>query len=137
MKENKKTYAESIGSKPFDWNNFLNKEEYTEKELSEAEDLANNWVTCACGNQCSIIPRAGLDSWNRHSPIDTKLRKLGYSFMEAIDNMSLYGCNTSEYYKDEGKIMFNKSKKDAKDILQKIELHSSELIKEINDKQKG
>ena len=74
-----KTYTETEGQDPFDWNAFLNKEFITEDEWFEAWDLAGNWVTCACGNQCDIIPR------DAHGiPDDSILNGLGIDFHVSI-----------------------------------------------------
>jgi hypothetical protein len=52
-----KTYAQTEGRESFDWNKFLNREDISEREWAKADARAASWVTCACGNQCSIIPR--------------------------------------------------------------------------------
>lgn len=55
-----KTYAESRGCEPFDWNLWLAKaarDGATEEEWSQATLASSRWVTCATGNQCTIIPR--------------------------------------------------------------------------------
>lgn len=80
MKTN--TYAESKGKKPFDWNEFLNKKTYNEKELKRAEKVAEDWATCACGTMCSIIDR------DQHGqPLDKKLANLGGDFYRQIKEM--------------------------------------------------
>tara|TARA_R110000850_G_scaffold49576_1_gene122203 strand:- start:1610 stop:1921 length:312 start_codon:yes stop_codon:yes gene_type:complete len=101
-----KTYTESKNETLFNWNKFLNQKEITEKEWSFAKDLSVDWVTCACGNQCDVIPRYGGGG-----PKDILLYNLGMSFTYAIDTKNI------QY---------------AKDTLHKIELRSSELINEIN-----
>lgn len=81
----------------------------TESERDRREKLefkAQDWVTCACGNQCSIIPR---DRWNGH-PLDPQLFILGGDFFMHIDNRN--------YAK-------------AAVTLMEIEARSSELITEI------
>lgn len=73
------TYAESQNKPPFDWNAELQKkingEEFTVNKW-ELRDMACEWPTCACGNQCAAIPR------NEYSgaPLDEKLRALGTEF---------------------------------------------------------
>jgi hypothetical protein len=52
-----KTYAQTEGQKSFDWNKFLNRENISDSEWFEAAARASSWITCACGNQCSVIPR--------------------------------------------------------------------------------
>lgn len=71
-----KTFSETVGLAPFDWR----------KELLAQQDgkgtknkywlykRASAWITCACGNQCAIIPR--IDG----VPKDSLLRGLGACF---------------------------------------------------------
>lgn len=100
-----KTYAEANGEKPFNWNEFLNKEHITQTEWHEAEELSADWVTCACGNQCETIPRNHVGT-----PDDYTLDVLGSDFSVAIHNKNL--------------VM-------AKIVLAKIEKRSAELLKEL------
>ena len=102
------TYTEQKGYKPFNWNEFLNKKDITNDEWYDARKLSRYWITCACGTQCSIIPRN--EKYNGR-PMDTKLRKLGHEFCSAI---------------------YTKNKELAKEILAKIEKRSAKLIAEIN-----
>lgn len=115
------TYAEKEGKNPFNWNTFLNKKNYSTVELKKAWELSNNWITCACGNQCSIIDRNGFSE-----PTDSKLYRLGCKFTDNINCMFQSHMITMD---DEDKKMFDKSKQDAKNILKKIEERSTELIK--------
>ena len=73
-----KSYAQ-LKKKPFDWNRFLdhaiNKKEPTQREWRKAVSLAQSWVTCACGNQCSILPRE-----KDGEPVDQELSQLGLEF---------------------------------------------------------
>lgn len=105
-KQTEQTYAESQGRQPFDWNQFLSTEEHTDEEWEEASWLAAEWPTCACGNQCSIIPRDYMTG----KPEDMTLYCLGMVFSNAIDG---------------------KSVQEAKEILMKIEKRSAELIAKI------
>jgi len=76
-----KTYSELKGNKAFDWNAFLeNPPEKGSAEQWEASNLSGEWVTCACGNQCDIIPRSPLGC-----PEDYLLEKLGCIFYEDIN----------------------------------------------------
>jgi len=121
--KNAKTYAESQGKKPFDWNAFLDKKTYTIDELSNAAELASNWVTCACGNQCYIIPR-GEDDWDG-GPVDGKLNALGVDFMHNIEVLA------DKFDRD---IDIESARKKAKSTLAKIEKRSSYLIqKEVKE----
>jgi hypothetical protein len=103
-----KTYTESKNETLFDWNKFLDQKEITNIEWIFAADISGDWVTCACGTQCDVIPR-----YEGGRPKDKLLYDLGVKFAYAIDDRNL------QY---------------AKDTLLKIELRSSELINEINEK---
>ena len=64
------------------WNVILNnaiKLEPTEVYYDFLFDSASNWVTCAVGNQCSVIPRHG-----NGYPLDKELYDLGISFDASI-----------------------------------------------------
>lgn len=108
-----KTFSETSGRKAFDWNDFLNKSKITNEEWKKAKEDASSWVTCACGNQCDIIPRN-----NNGRPVDSILSNLGGSdgFFGAI---------------------MEKDKKLAKVYLKKIEIRSTILIKIEVDKAKA
>lgn len=112
-----KTLAEVKGRKPFDWNAFFKQKTYTDKELNAAKLLACNWVTCACGNQCAIIPRGTYMS--SKEPTDYNLRMLGLSFTDMVSNMNANHNNKKE---------FNVWKKRAILILKKIEKRSAVLV---------
>lgn len=82
------TYAETKGEKPFDWWNFLDRaskglleEDDCRSEHREAIERAASWTTCACGNQCSVIPRN-----NDGSPADSLLRVHGSFFLHYIED---------------------------------------------------
>ena len=101
-----KTYAELKGEKAFDWNKFLeNPPQKGSEEHLDACDLAEAWITCACGNQCDIIPRYPIGS-----PVDDKLEFLGIGFNNSIQD--------AEYDV-------------AKEILAKIEKRSEEIRAEL------
>jgi hypothetical protein len=73
-----KTYAESQQEPIFNWNDFLQRaveDKLSEGEQENAKELAGDWVTCACGNQCSILDRHGDGE-----PTDTMLYHLGLEF---------------------------------------------------------
>lgn len=76
------TYTEVKCEPPFDWNAFLAQDPatITEKDWSYADDLAADWVSCACGNQCSVIPRDRFGE-----PIDQRLAQLGVMFSSDIE----------------------------------------------------
>ena len=105
-----KTYCESKKEKAIDWNSIVEKlinNDFTENELTEWKSLSKDWVTCACGNQCEIIPRGE----NGH-PLDIFLWKYGNDFF--------YDIHNARY-------------NNAKDLLFHIEQRSSFLINEINE----
>jgi len=98
------SYAKSHNRKPFNWYAFLTKEWITEQEWEQVRFLSANWITCACGNQCDILPRT------QGEPDDVELKRLGRDFNEFIK----YKC-----------------KKEALETLKLIEARSSILIAEI------
>lgn len=112
-----KTYTEIREELPFNWLNALkaliekenNPDNIHDKEyLEKLDNLASDWVTCACGNQCSIIPR------NAHGvPRDNTLKWLGCTFYAQISNWRF---------------------KDALETLLLIEERSAQIISEINPK---
>jgi len=66
----------------FAWNNFLSRAvlgyiSYEEWKIAKA--LSSEWPTCACGNQCALIPRLPSGC-----PRDTTLVSLGCSFSKQI-----------------------------------------------------
>lgn len=113
------TYAEQQGSTSFNWNKFLNKKKHTEDEIVHAYTLSRNWITCACGNQCSSIPRN-----SDGSPVDLKLSSLGLLFTNTIKEMMF-----SEFYKEE--------KVKAKKILEDIEERTAFLLSFKNTIKRG
>jgi len=106
-----KTYAEANKKKPFDWNKFLSKKKISEKQWHDAYRLSTSWVTCACGNQCDIIPRM-VDG----HPKDKKLAFLGYTFAVHISTGNV---------------------QESKEVLEAIEIQSAEIINKINKKKNG
>lgn len=100
-----KTYAESNGIPAFDWNDALDHP----GEFIDLHLKSRDWVTCACGNQCAIIPRhkEAMGFQQRGEPKDDSLSDLGCEFHECVLE--------SDYTK-------------AKMILGQIEAHSAILI---------
>ena len=97
------TYAEARGVEPFDWWHALNNpEQYDPHEL---DNRADSWVTCACGNQCDLLPRSKFGE-----PDDPELHSLGIAFADQIHNQEWDA---------------------AKLVLADIEARSAELIAEI------
>lgn len=76
-------YVEVRGKEPFNWNKAIaamikgNKDDkYNAKDLY---DRSGDWVTCACGNLCDIIPR-DVDG----TPYDGRLEDLGFIFHQDV-----------------------------------------------------
>lgn len=101
-----KAYNEVCEQETFDWKEFLANDGITHRDTwAEALDKAGEWVTCACGVQCAIIPRSASGR-----PYDPYLKALGNHFAQAIRE---------------------KDKATAREILEKIEIRSASLIKQI------
>lgn len=124
------TYAESQGEQPFNWLAAL-KPGLTYEQLLTLKNLSGSWPTCACGNQCNVIPRWTIKDYdeNDHNiygqPKDPVLSGLGYSFNNYI-------LHARDYAKD-GEL----EKRDlyiehARRIFLEIEQRAVELIKQIN-----
>jgi len=93
----------------FNWNALLDcAPELNIYEIDAIRRLANSWVTCACGQACKALPRR-----ENGSPLDPQLHGLGKFFSDYIELF--------EYEK-------------AKEILQRIETRTCELLDEINTK---
>ena len=87
------TYSEKKGKTAFDWNEFLdNPPEYLSTEHENASNLAGDWVTCACGNLCNIIPR--MDGGR---PYDRELESLGKSFFSEINAADFINAKNTLY----------------------------------------
>ena len=80
-----KTFAETRGKPPFDWNAFLARDEFDEDSLNEANQLADRWITCACGNLCDALPRR-----DDGEPLDADLADLGWEFHSTIISMDAH-----------------------------------------------
>lgn len=81
-----KTYAEVSGEQPFDWNQWLDDAIKCDPDSishAEAKDRAEDWTTCACGNQCADLPRK-----SDGRPKDDNLMMLGLSFVDFITDGS-------------------------------------------------
>jgi len=80
---NKNSYTEKILGPDHivDWVKELNNVS-TDADWKRLEKFSQNWVTCACGNQCAIIPRLKANG----EPKDDALRYLGIEFHGFIRN---------------------------------------------------
>lgn len=90
-----------------DWNDVLSKPAppILSPEYDELCNRAKSWVTCACGNQCAVIPRR-----YQGCPIDDRLSTYGGDFFEYIKERDWVG---------------------ARMTLELIEARASQLVKEI------
>lgn len=118
------TYTQLSGRKPFDWFKALEAKNIKTLSIMGASDLSfrsSNWVTCAVGNQCGIIPRDNIGR-----PIDEKLLELGNVFSHNITALRSHinWPQDAEHFR-----------KIALETLNKIEQRSSEIIKEIVNSQ--
>jgi hypothetical protein len=110
MKKCNETYSKTRGEEPFDWNKFLARKRINSEQWLDAANLAGSWVTCACGNQCKIIPR-DIDG----EPKNPLLRRLGTRFYHDIQDEDKAG---------------------ARATLKRIEAQSAIVIKRILDRRK-
>ncbi len=100
-------YSVKAGEQAFDWRKALKRAiSRKQKKSPSLEEKSKSWVTCACGNQCSVIPRG-----HRGAPRDGILNDLGVLFFQNIEG---------------GKF------KEALVTLDRIEERSIKLIKVIN-----
>lgn len=103
-----KTYSEHAGKEPFNWRIALSVPDISDYEWAKLSTRSQSWTTCACGNQCYIIPRRTDNA----APIDKVLSLLG-------GNEGFHGA------------IKDKNAKLALVFLDMIEKRSSELIQEI------
>lgn len=100
-----KSYTEELGNELFDWNVELNRPE-NKIDWDKLVVRADCWTTCACGSQCSVIPR-----FTSGKPKDSFLSDLGKAFYRSIRDRNV---------------------EKSKSILSEIEIRSAFLINEIN-----
>ena len=123
-----KSYCEASGRTPFNWGRFLRRKRYTVAELEKARRLSGEWVTCACGNQCDVIPRntIGEERYlanryvSKNEPLDDQLGDLGMQFHQAIVNLQV-DIETPR--------PFLRSRNKAASILRRIERRSAKLVR--------
>lgn len=98
----------------FDWFAFLEQPYHEIKRchIVEASLMANNWVTCACGQLCKDLPR-DLSG----EPEDPLLKELGIEFMQCINRIE-----------DEIEPLSNKDR--AIELLTEIEKTTTKLLQE-------
>lgn len=137
-----KKYIETKSKAPFDWHQVLSKncKDMTQKEVKKLDKLSESWVTCACGNQCAIIPRAKShdDGRIQGEPLDEKLANLGGDFHcigvgEMADEMGNYFTTNEHDWADDKKTYLknaNRARLKAITILKRIEKRSAYLIRQ-------
>lgn len=76
------TYSETKGKPPINWWDRIERLDTVDEEeyLQWCED-AKDWITCACGSQCDIIPRNEFGV-----PVNYDLKSFGDSFCVFIRN---------------------------------------------------
>jgi|SRR6478609_3074935 len=127
------SYAEKNNQPTFDWNHFLRQPDHTYQEISYATSLASQWVTCACGNLCEILPRIkqSEDSYRKGQPTDRYLADLGISFYEAIGRLEnlikyeylhdqVYSIQTLYEYQVEARIVLEKIEERAQILINRL-----------------
>jgi hypothetical protein len=102
-----KTYSEVNGKEPFDWYKALKAENISEEDWDKLEKMSNDWVTCACGNQCTVLEREN----------DGRPRDLILYFLGGKDGFT--------------KAIIENNKEEALNLLNLIELRSQFLINQI------
>ena len=86
----------------WDWYAFLDaSKEVKEKYSNEAYDLSSGWVTCACGQVCSVLPKGK----HSNAPLDNELGDLGEDFSSEIE-VDQWGSAKVILYKIEARTIF-------------------------------
>lgn len=117
------TYAESKNMKTINWNGVLNalsKDNLNSKQIKYFAEKSADWVTCACGNQCDVIPRT-----DDGEPYDDELDDLGVEFCMLWQRVGLF-----TYAKQTDKI--KRTVKELMITLDLIEQRSIFLLKEMS-----
>jgi hypothetical protein len=124
-----KKYTETKNRAPFDWNAALSKDckDMNLREAGQLKKRSESWVTCACGNQCEIIPRE-----KDGTPLNKKLDKLGVKFhLEGVYEMynNLANSQRTSGQASLGYMrLANNSRRKAIRTLKRIEILSGKLI---------
>lgn len=106
-----KTFSETQGIAPFDWNKALDAAIAQEPEFETWKDLkyrAMRWPSCACGNQCAIIPRNDdpEDESGHGAPNDPDLFQLGLGFYSHVEQRQwAFAKQTLVYIEDRAEIL--------------------------------
>jgi hypothetical protein len=128
-----RTYAETKGKKRFDWLNALSTPctKLNVYEVKSMNKRAKSWLTDACGNQCSIIPRH-VDG----RPIDSEMLTLGADFNSHVEQicknlLTIKYVPVSDTEKETMLSHANISRSTALKILKKIERRGTKLMREV------
>ena len=120
-----KTYSESQKIDNIDWNQVLTGLEYGDDDfvdnLDHYEKASNDWVTCAVGNQCDVIPRSEVGA-----PEDKILSDLGQTFATRFATLAYNIQNNSGHHR-----LISEGVGDCYSTLSAIEERSTTLINEI------
>ncbi|GAB3975509.1 hypothetical protein GCM10028806_33230 [Spirosoma terrae] len=112
------TYCESNGQEPFNWWKALNETPLDNNyQWTVLHEKAGKWITCACGNQCSSLPRAA-----HGVPLDNVLASLGVTFSVLVYKIKCR-TNTQTWKSESPKLLAR-----AKEVLQMIEHRSDYLL---------
>ncbi len=76
----KPSYQETVLGGDFDWFTALSQPHINSAAWERLSILSSKWTTCACGNQCVIIPRDYCGN-----PLDSKLALLGVKFAQCVE----------------------------------------------------
>lgn len=128
--EMKKSYTEKKRhKKPFNWIEALGHPQnmYDWEKMAIMTSKASNWVTCACGVQCSVLPRNQLGE-----PRDPKLALYGRLFNDHIQKMNDFHIET-----DRLSMYFEFARVNAIATLHKIERRSAYLLRKLMAKKKA
>lgn len=119
------TYAQSKGKPPYDWNRALREVTPESRDrLNRMRELAAQWVTCACGSQCELIPRShALTGGGVGMPEDTELRRLGGCFVADVGRLG--SARWSHLF------LFEAARRSAQVTLAAIEARSAVLIQQV------
>lgn len=104
-------YCQSQGAAPIDWYASIKEADALSdwydrsRAFERLSEKSRSWVTCAVGNQCSILERSADGV-----PLDDELMQLGWDFNVAIEE---------------------RNADRALQLLTKIERRSAKLIKQI------
>jgi hypothetical protein len=124
-----KTYAHQNGEDALDWNKLLTEVQIADiAALCRMSQWAKSWVTCACGQQCAVIPRK-----DSGCPKDVTLAIHGADFSSMLNNMrdTAYVFNYNHGHvgeRDSARRSFEALRFNAKAKLASIEQRSAEVL---------